>query len=770
MTKPTRAAFAAALLLSASFSSAHATVYGWSASANNISLNYFGWNGVGRGLGVTIGIIDSGIDLDHPEFKGRVLTGACLPSAMSICAVSGAAKGGDPGIYPSELTHGTHVAGIAAGATVGIANQAKILPVKVCDTYSSNCPGDVDGAIVWASTHGAKVINLSMAGPGLYSMDVTAAAQAIANGALMVVAAGNAGNATPAGGFLAGAALKSGVRGALIVVGATGKSNVIAPFSQTPGSTCEISGGVNHCMRDYFVVAPGKGIKSSVGGGTIAGMSGTSMATPYVSGVAAAIKGLWPTLTPYQVADIIFRTTIDLGVPGPDDVYGRGSVDIAAALSPVGGPSVLTVTSGTTTTTATGTTNTLSTSSVGVLSAPLEESNLLRDIVVVDVYDREFKVDMTKLAQTRGFSLSNMLRDPFRSFNPIVLAETGVLGAVSMSGFVETPDLPASLSADAALQGSALNSTEHVAVSLSPARGVSLDFGHNVNMSGTFNAYDLRAHSGEDTVFLSGSALNSPYLALADGGNFSGATLSPMNGLKVRFGYASVGENQQPVQVLAGRDPYDPANAATVAARRHAKATIAGLSYEFASWGGIGLTASRTTEANSILGGYTAGAFAVADNAGTSSVGVSTRFSLGDNWTTTIAYSEGITRLGLATGGIMTDVDPLRSRAYGIAFAKRNLFGNDTLGFALTRPLSIYRGSATLHAATDVDENRNLVFQTERLSLASPRPETDVEVGYATTLMGGVLSLQSSAAYQMDVLGKPGKDAVSVLARAQLRF
>lgn len=742
------------------------TMDAWRLTAEQIATTAFAWTSPTEGAGVVIGIVDSGIDLDHPEFKGRVLTGTCL--GYSICTATGAMKGGDPGVYSSQKTHGTHVAGIAAGATVGLAQAAKILPVKVCDTYSSSCPGDVDGGIVWASTHGAKVINVSLGGPGLYVGDINAAARAIANGAVLVVAAGNAGASHPVAGFLGGAALKPGVRGGMIVVGATGTGNRLASFSQTPGSTCETYSGHSYCMRDFYVVAPGQGIKSSVGGGGYAGMSGTSMATPYVSGVAAIVKGAWPTLTPFQVADIIFRTATDLGTPGPDDVYGRGAVNVTAAMAPLG--TTTTVTSGVTTTTATGTTSTLSTSSLGVLSAPLQSSNLLKGVLAIDEYGRDFKVDMTKLAQTKGFSLTSLLRDPFRSLTPIALTQTGAFGTVSMSGFVETPKLPETLNANAALQGSALNSVEHVAVSLSPIEGVSLDFGHNINMSGAFNPYDLRAPSGGGAVFLSGSALNSPYLALADGGNFSGATFAPADGVRVRLGYANVGQNQQPVELLIGRDPTDPANTPSAAPQRQASSVVASIGYDFAPWGGVGLTASRTKEAHSVLGGYTAGAFAIADDAGTSSVGISARMGLGDNWTTTFAYNEGVTRLGLATGAIVTDVDPLRSRAYGISVAKRNLFGDDTLGFALTRPLSIYRGGATLHAATGIDENRNLVFGTEHLSLAAKRPETDVELGYATRLMDGALMLQGSAAYQMDVLGEVGKSALAGMGRASLHF
>src|SRR5262249_51117956 len=151
---------------------------------------------------------------------------------------------------------------------------------------------------------------------------------AVSNGSLLVVAGGNSGNKYPSGGFLAGAALADGVRGSMIVVGATGCNGPDpttpkncanggfggpASFTQEPSTRCEVHGGQRYCLKDYFVVAPGVDIWSSVGNGrskkSMYGyLSGTSMATPYVTGVAALVKGQTPSLTSAQVADIIFQT------------------------------------------------------------------------------------------------------------------------------------------------------------------------------------------------------------------------------------------------------------------------------------------------------------------------------------------------------------------------------------------------------------------------------------------------------------------------------
>ena len=131
--------------------------------------NSMGFLGNANGAGVIIGIVDTGVQLNHPEFLNsagvsRVLPGACFPGfSTTLCSSDHNKLGGDDAVWPT-VTHGTHVAGIAAGLTVGLASDASILPVRVCDSSNGSCPGDIDGGIVWASQHGASVINLSLGG------------------------------------------------------------------------------------------------------------------------------------------------------------------------------------------------------------------------------------------------------------------------------------------------------------------------------------------------------------------------------------------------------------------------------------------------------------------------------------------------------------------------------------------------------------------------------------------------------------------------------
>ena len=208
---------------------------GWCQTAHSVAANVFGWNFSAGGHGVIIGMVDTGIDLNSPEFLNgsgvsRVLPGYCVVSSVNPCTGDNAI-GGDDTVFPGgDSTHGTHTTGIAAGLNVGIAYQASILPVKVCGSNVDSCIG-VDQGIVWASQHGANIISVSIGGPVLAQSDIASFQTAVANGSLLVVAAGNSGNKDPVSGFLGGAALSDGVRGSMIVVGATGCNG---PSSFTP--------------------------------------------------------------------------------------------------------------------------------------------------------------------------------------------------------------------------------------------------------------------------------------------------------------------------------------------------------------------------------------------------------------------------------------------------------------------------------------------------------------------------------------------------------
>jgi subtilisin family serine protease len=776
------------------------TSTGYHLTARQIA-NSMGFLGNTNGSKVIIGIVDTGVQLNHPQFKNalgasRVLAGTCLAGLSStLCATKDNKLGGDDSVWPT-ITHGTHVAGIAAGLTVGIASNAYILPVRVCDPTTGSCPGNIDSGILWASQHGANIINLSLGGTYLTSYDIGAAKTVVGNGSLLVVAAGNAGNSKPTGGYLAGAALYDGVRGGMIVVGALAANNKIASYSQTPGSTCMVQSGHNYCMKNYFVVAPGSAIISSVGGGGLATLSGTSMATPFVSGVAADIKSMWPYLTMKQVANIIFSTAIDLGTPGPDPVYGMGVVDLATALKPSGTVSLVTTTTttlSTTSTTTSTTSGTAGTASIasdvrsaslsGALSAGLLQSSLLKKVVVVDSFDRAYTADLTKGVRNDGFNLSSfvMLDQLLSTASASGSVGSGLkavsstayspqLGLVTMSGVFNTVTTPAAFASDGASRDVVRSYATNLAVSASPFEAVSFDMGYKLRLAGRINQYDTDASEAYSGLFLSASAVNSPYVSLTDGGNYAGATVHLADGLSVRSGFSwlAPASTQSGLLTTTKVDGYTVHNPSGSFEQRGASSAVIGVSWNFADWGGLGVVASQTDEVNGVLGGAGSGALNVARSAATSAVDASMRVSLGARWTATLAYGEGLTNLDPQASGILSRTSALRSRSYGIAVATRDVFGDDSLGLALTRPLHIYGGTGVVRAATDVDSEGNLTFSKEQIGFAAATPETDLEVGYTKSFLEGKIALEGKAAYQMDVGAQSGRNAATFVTRLKI--
>ncbi len=793
---------------------------GWCATAHSIAANVFGWNFSAGGHGAIIGMVDTGIDLNSPEFLNgsgvsRVLPGYCVVSSVNPCATTNDQLGGDLTVFPGgDSTHGTHTTGIAAGLNVGIAYDASILPVKVCGSNVDSCIG-VDQGILWASQHGASIISVSIGGPTISQTNITNLASAVANGSLLVVAAGNSGSKDPVSGYLGGAALSDGIRGSMIVVGATGCNGAsaytptgcansgyggIATFSQVPGTQCTVEGSQRYCMADYFVVAPGVDIWSSVGNGTnTAGnygyLSGTSMATPFVSGVAAVIKGQWPQLTASQIASIIFQTTDDLGAPGVDPVYGRGEVDITKAMGPVGQtivatggylPGVTGKSGGTTTSTSSGSTSLTGvaapasvqglagaqTSLVsGPLSVAIKNSTVLQNAVVVDSFGRNFSANLTNATYNPGIDIvSAMLASQFMSVTPFGVAVNGPNGRFAASGYEVDTTLPAGLSGQ--YVDTHQHSIQDLIVDQQLMPGVDLNIGYNLDMAGHFSDYDSRSSMAYNGLFLSATAINSPYASLTNGGSYLGSTVQLADDVHMRLGESVLDPQRAEYQVPEFAYLAQLQGPQAMYDMRQAQSSLFGVDWDFASWGGLGFIATQTSEQNGMLGGFNSGALSVAKSANTSAVGVSARMGFGNGWVTTFSYNEGITQLSLKPDALISSSDTLHSRAYGFAVAKHGLFDDDdSLGLAVTRPLQVYSGGVNVAAADGVDSTTgDFKIGREYVSLASSTPETDLELGYVTTFMDGALALQANAGYQMNVAGLGGSNAVSVISRAKINF
>jgi subtilisin family serine protease len=294
------------------------------------------------GAGVTVAVLDSGIDTDHPDLAGRIVAEQCF-NKSETCPPDDTSIGASA---EDENGHGTHVAGIIASqgsqSALGIAPGVNLVALRVLDNGGSGYTSDVLAGIDWIRANQAaldvKIINLSLGGGSytgvcddddalteLYAAAVTQARQA---GITLFAAAGNSGDANN---LLAPACI-SGV----VAVGNvyhTALSQAIWPScidnAAEPG---QIACSSNSSPK-LALLAPGTGIAASALGGGERVESGTSMSTPHAAAVAAMMLQTSPGLTP----EAIEVTLTETGVPvtDPRNGYVVPYIDALAAVSAV---------------------------------------------------------------------------------------------------------------------------------------------------------------------------------------------------------------------------------------------------------------------------------------------------------------------------------------------------------------------------------------------------------------------------------------------------
>jgi len=253
-----------------------------------------------HGANVTVAVIDSGIDVTHPELANAVVD--------SFDAL-GSREGPD--------VHGTGIAGaiVSHARLMGSAPAARILAIRAFGVAASGAASTsfvILKGLDYAAAHGAQIVNMSFAGPkdGLIERGIAAAA---AKGILMVAAAGNGGPKSPP--------LYPAANPNVIAVSATDAQDRLFAASNRGGHIAIAAPGV-----DIFLPAPNEKYQMT---------SGTSFSAAFVSGLAALVLERNPVLKPDQVRAILVKTARDLGSPGRDDLFGAGEADAFAAVSAV---------------------------------------------------------------------------------------------------------------------------------------------------------------------------------------------------------------------------------------------------------------------------------------------------------------------------------------------------------------------------------------------------------------------------------------------------
>jgi subtilisin family serine protease len=254
------------------------------------------------GRGVTIAVLDSGVNVNHPDLKDHLVPGYNVYDGNTdLTDVCG---------------HGTAVAGTAAATgnnatgVAGVAGAASVMPLRIAYSDSTGCHAyfsTIASGITYAADHGGRIANISYVGIAGSSSVLSAARYMNSKGGLVFVSAGNNNideNVTP--------------DPSLVVVSATDANDAKASFSSW-GSFVTIS-------------APGTYIWTTNNSLGYSQWNGTSFAAPVTAGVAALMMAARPDLSGDQIQSLLYSTTVDLGAAGRDPVFGYGRVNADAAL------------------------------------------------------------------------------------------------------------------------------------------------------------------------------------------------------------------------------------------------------------------------------------------------------------------------------------------------------------------------------------------------------------------------------------------------------
>jgi len=680
------------------------------------------------GKGVSIAIVDTGIDVDNPEFAGRI----------SAASADVAAKR----TIDDEGGHGTMVALTAAAArndvgVLGIAWEATIMMMRADQEGSCSLPdgcGFFDDAIARgvdrAVQSGAKVINISLGGSPPDQVMIDAIKRASTAGVMVVVAAGNdADDPLPEFDPSQPDPFAIGLREAgvnnVIIAGSVDDSRVMSAFSNPAGRQADwylTALGDRVCC--VYVDGKVKTTTDSTGQQFVYVSSGTSFAAPQIAGAAALLFQAFPNLTGQQVVDLLLRTGDDLGDTGTDAKYGRGVLNIAKAFAPQG------------TTALAGSTAPLSLADSTIVTSQAMGDALgaqAMQATVLDSYSRAYKVDLG--ARFRGAQpqtrLASALIAPMRS-----LATGGDRVALAFS-------------LDASKRAASLPWSGQLRLSAEDARGAQVLAARVLAKLAPGLHFAVGYAQGSDGLVAQMQGAARPaFLVAGDPAGDLGFARGDELGLALRrqlgpWGLTLSGEGGK---VWSGAPV---ASAATLIDQRdRARFTRFGVALD-RRWGDLdaALGASWLAEDRTLLGARLHPALGAG---GADSVfldaGAGWRFAPG--WRLGGAWRQGTTYA--RSGGAIAPGSRFGSNGWAIDVARSSFFApGDSLALRLSQPLRVSSGGVNfdLPVAWSYD-TLQAVHGLRRLTLTPRGRETAGEIAWRGPLWGGAGS--ASVFYRKD--------------------
>ncbi|WP_328597968.1 S8 family peptidase [Croceibacterium soli] len=684
------------------------------------------WNAGATGQGISIAIVDTGIDMDSPEFTGRI-----SPASRDVYSDT-SSRGVD-----STDDHGTNVALVAAAARnntgiVGIAWNATIMALRadtpgscVSDSGANDTDDDCtfsDGAISRAVDHaianGARIINLSLGG-GAPDTVLRRSVQRAANaGAVIVVSAGNDGQAE-LDSFAAGIDAAGGT--SVIVAGSVDENGVISSFSNRAGN-----------QPNRFLAARGQAICCVYKDGRIYVdsegfsylFSGTSFSAPQIAGAAALLAQAFPRLTGAQIVDVLLRSAFDAGAPGTDPVYGRGILDIARAFQPIG-----------TTSLAGGTTPMAAGDSSGSTSPAMGDAAQRASLqtIVLDEYQRAFGIDLAgtmggaRVSEPLHGSLAVQRRQLVAGNEKASLAFT-----IDAGGRLGEPSRVGQLTLSPEDAEGARVLAARVALQLSPTTQVGFAFAQSADgLVAQLQGQDRPAFMiaggavGDEGLYRSTDAAVAVRRRLGPWG----LTLSADSGETL-----SASVMRRAAELRGERERGDVQTFGLGLDRRFGGVHAA-----------LGLNWMR--EDTTMLGARFHNAFGVS-GADTLFLDAQAGWDLADNWRLGAAMRHGWTFA--RSGGAVAAGSRLASRAWALDLTRSAVFSpGDSLAFRVSQPLRVERGGLNLQLPVDYSyETLSPIYGIRSMSLAPQGRELTGEIAWRGPLFTGDAS--ASLFYRKD--------------------
>ena len=656
------------------------------------------------GEGITVAVIDTGIDTDNSELVGNI-------SPDSINIITGSyvdVEDSDPD------GHGTAVAGVIAANkndnwVHGVAFNSTILAINAADPGSCEPDGDcsfydsdIAAAVDYAVAHGASVINISLGGDAPNTPTLSHALRnAVEAGLVIVVSAGNIQDDDPAGTgdepeASALDALQSWANGQIIIAGSVGENNVISDFSYKAGTIAQ----------EVFLVAAGELIPAvDINEEFKWAYSGTSFSTPHIAGAAALLFEAFPNLTGQQVAELLYSTATDLGDEGLDSVYGSGLVNLTEAFAPQGTTSVAVQT-------ATGEVITVSTETAvvytpGAFGSLAGMADALSDSMMLDGYNRSYSIDLGENIHLddRGPDLESITDSSLQSRDAVLTLSSTADISFSWKEedrFREIDEL----------YFSNRNVAERRVRDLRFSFRQDLPGGAQFSLASGLSVAELTSDYNHDDFLTIGKG-DFMSLQIRDGSTTALAGLPVTQATRFRM---SLGQGQK---------RFD-----SIGLETESLLLLTELEHDLSAAFTAGVDLGMLREDGSVLGSLSDGALKIGE--GASSLFATLRFdyALSGKLSLFGNYSRGLTTVEAAAASLLGGLDRLTSSSFSLGLKGRDLAGlGEQVSFAVSQPLRVDSGAASVSYVESRDYVSDVLnFASRRVSLVPDGREIDIEL------------------------------------------